>query len=64
EMIAKLPALTTLSVRECDITDDGLAHLAKLTTLNKVSARLTFITDEGVAKLRESLPDVVVEYDE
>ena len=44
----RLPALTTLDLRDASITDDGLAHLIPLTTIQRLNLAGTAVTDDGL----------------
>jgi len=59
-MLSKFPELRSLDLRDTQITDGGVRHLAALRRLEHLDIRGTRITDDGWQRLRRTQPDCEV----
>jgi len=56
-MLSKFRELRSLDLRDTQITDGGVPHIAALRRLEQLDVRGTRITDDGLQQLRRALPD-------
>lgn len=60
-LLGRLTNLEWLLLRELQLTDDSLMHLATCTSLKRLSMEGTSCSDESLQKLQSQLPGAIVE---
>lgn len=60
--LASLKRLEELSLASTKVSDAGVGHLIRFKALKKLDVRYTRITPQGCYKLRQALPDCVVDH--
>jgi hypothetical protein len=60
ECLAMTHELFLLTLNTANVTDSGLTHLEKMTNLKRVILRGTKVTAQGESRLRQALPDCLV----
>jgi hypothetical protein len=58
--VGQLQGVYTVSIRDADLTDRALVHLAKLATLNRLEIIGTRMTGAGLVKLRQQRPNLTI----
>ena len=58
--LASLPSLEYLNLYGTKVTDSGIEQLAKLKNLKRLYLWQSEVTEEGADKLKEALPDLIV----
>jgi Leucine-rich repeat (LRR) protein len=60
--LAQIPTLSKLGMDGTDISDDHILDVATLKNLTKFTMRRTRVTAAGRAKLRERMPNLIMEF--
>jgi serine/threonine protein kinase/Leucine-rich repeat (LRR) protein len=61
-VIANLPRLKLLALQYTPVSDEGVRELTRLQQLTKLLLTGTQVSDEGVARLREQLPNCLIDF--
>jgi hypothetical protein len=56
ELVARVPHLRELDLRQTEVSDAGLRHLHGVRTLRRIFLERSFVSNAGVAALRKALP--------